>query len=161
MRHLTEVKLPEHKKGMRRYLSIDIGRAVAIILMLFLHTVMTVLNITELTNTINDRPMLNVVALLVIPFWSGLAGFFLLVSSTSNMLSMYRDLENGKTIRSLVLKQVIGGVILLFFAMMAEGLTSYYGLLGNIFKNLNNISAINWRIPLFRWNHFETIHTIA
>ncbi len=161
MRHLTEAKLPERKIGMRRYLSIDIGRSIAIILMLFLHTVMTVLNISGITDTINDRPMLNVVALLVIPFWSGLAGFFLLVSSTSNMISMYRDLDNGKTIRSLVLKQIIGGIILLFFAMMAEGLTSYYGLAGVFFRNLNNISIINWRIPLYRWNHFETIHTIA
>ncbi|MHA1221586.1 MAG: hypothetical protein ACTSQB_07620, partial [Candidatus Heimdallarchaeota archaeon] len=99
--------------------------------------------------------------LVLAPFFGGLAGFFLLISSASNMISMFRDLENGSRIRSLVFKQIFGGILLLIFAMICEGITGYGALAGNFFKNLDNLSNVNWEIVNWRWNVFETIHTIA
>ncbi|MHA1212343.1 MAG: hypothetical protein ACTSSH_07765, partial [Candidatus Heimdallarchaeota archaeon] len=115
----------------------------------------------ELIIIINTQPIIALSAMILSPFFGGLAGFFLIVSAASNMISMYRDLGNGKRIRSLVFKQIFGGVLLLIFAMICEGLTGYGGLAGQFFLNLNDPATTNWQVMLWRWNHFETIHTIA
>jgi len=148
-------------KKYERFVTLDFARGLAIIVMLFLHIVQQTLNIDALFNTIEQQPMINLLALSLIPFYGGLAGFFLIISAASNAVSMYRDLQREKPVRALVLKQVFGGFLLLIFAMLCEGLIGYQGLVGNFFKHLNNLAATDWRVMLWRWNHFETIHTIA
>jgi len=144
-----------------RYVTLDFARGLAIVVMLFLHIVQRTLNIDGLFATIEQQAMINLLALMLIPFFGGLAGFFLIISAASNMVSMHRDLQRGKSVRSLVLKQVFGGFLLLIFAMLCEGLIGYQGLVGNFFRHLNNPLTTNWRVMLWRWNFFETIHTIA
>ncbi|MHA1213423.1 MAG: hypothetical protein ACTSSH_13310, partial [Candidatus Heimdallarchaeota archaeon] len=148
-------------KKQRRFVTLDFGRGIAIVVMLFLHIVQRTLDYDNLLADMDALPMINLFALVLIPFFGGLAGFFLIISSASNMVSMYKDLEKGKTVKSLVFKQIIGGVLLLIFAMLCEGLIGYQGLLGNFFKNLTNPAATEWQVMLWRWNFFETIHTIA
>jgi hypothetical protein len=163
----------------RRFATLDFARGVAIFLMIGLHTLSLVLNIDDMLKTLDTRALINLVMLVIIPFYGGLAGFFLLVSSASNMVSMYRDLERGNSIRGIVFKQIFGGVLLLIFAMLCEGLIGYHGAFGNFFLHLDNPASYfqynqllnfehweggftyNWQTLLFRWNHFETIHTIA
>ncbi|MBN1330277.1 MAG: DUF1624 domain-containing protein [Candidatus Heimdallarchaeota archaeon] len=164
---------------LKRFATLDFARGLAIFLMIGLHTLSLVLNIDVLLADLDNLPLINLVALAIIPFYGGLAGFFLLVSSISNMTSMYKDLEKGESIRDIVLKQVVGGFLLLIFAMLCEGLLGYHGALGNFFKFLNNpydyfqynplsnyehfgeTIHYNWQVLLWRWNHFETVHTIA
>ncbi len=166
-------------KRSKRFATLDFARGVAIFLMIGLHTLALVLNIPDLLAVIEDLALVNLIMLIIIPFYGGLAGFFLLVSSASNMVSMYRDLERGNSIRGIVFKQVFGGFLLLIFAMLCEGLIGYHGAFGNFFLNLNDIPGFfqynpilnyenwgggvtyNWQVLLFRMNHFETIHTIA
>jgi hypothetical protein len=45
--------------------------------------------------------------------------------------------------------------------MLCEGIIGYSGLFGNFIKNLNDPGATNTGLALWRWNLFETIHTIA
>ncbi|MFW9921926.1 MAG: hypothetical protein ACFFDW_01410 [Candidatus Thorarchaeota archaeon] len=166
-------------KGVRRFATLDFARGLAIFLMIGLHTLSLALNIDTMLGKIETLPLVNLVALAIIPFYGGLAGFFLIISSASNMVSMYRDLEKGNSIRSLVLKQVFGGFLLLIFAMLCEGLIGYHGAFGNFFLYLDDPAKYfpynplanfehwgtpvdyNWQVLLWRWNHFETIHTIA
>ncbi|HUT81696.1 MAG TPA: hypothetical protein VMZ29_10890 [Candidatus Bathyarchaeia archaeon] len=158
----VNVTLNETKRtAPRKFITLDFARGLAIFMMLILHVLQNVLDIDQLMNNINDQPIIALVVMFFAPFFGGLAGFFLLISSASNMISMYRDLEHGSKIRSLVFKQVFGGVLLLVFAMICEGITGYGALAGSFFRNLNNIGNTNWSIPLWRWNTFETIHTIA
>jgi hypothetical protein len=149
------------KKAPRKFATLDFARGIAIFLMLFLHILQNVLDIDYLMININDQPIIALAVMFFAPFFGGLAGFFLLISSASNMISMYRDLNRGKKIRSLVFKQIFGGVLLLAFAMICEGITGYGGLAGSFFKNLNDVGLADWSMPLWRWNVFETIHTIA
>jgi hypothetical protein len=51
----------------------------------------------------------------VLPYLGGLAGFFLLVSAISNTISMYRHLQAGKPVNALILRQIMGGILLLVF----------------------------------------------
>ncbi|HUT82759.1 MAG TPA: hypothetical protein VMZ29_16305 [Candidatus Bathyarchaeia archaeon] len=149
------------KSQSKRFVSLDFARGIAIFLMLFLHIVQRTLDRDTLLANINDVPMLNLLALILIPFFGGLAGFFLIVSAASNMVSFYRDLEKGKSVRGLVLKQIVSGILLLIFAFLNEGIIGYNGLFGSFFWNLNNPANTNWQLILYRWNFFETIHTIA
>ncbi len=149
------------KSQAKRFVSLDFARGIAIFLMLFLHIVQRTLDINGLFAKINDVPIINLLALVLIPFFGGLAGFFLLVSAASNMVSFYRDLEKGKSIRGLVLKQIVSGFLLLIFAYLNEGIIGYNGIFGSFFWNLDNPAATNWQLILYRWNFFETIHTIA
>jgi len=149
------------RKAPRKFITLDFARGIAILLMLTLHVLQNVLDIGQLQSVMNDQPMIALVVLFFAPFFGGLAGFFLLISSASNMISMYRDLERGSRIRSLVFKQIFGGVLLLAFAMICEGITGYGGLAGSFFKNLNDVGLTDVTMPRWRWNTFETIHTIA
>jgi len=161
--NVNEVSLQTKEVPLKRFLSLDLARGIAILMMLFVHIIHSVLDVTYLMqdDVIINQPIAALIVPVFIPFIGGLAGFFLLISSVSNMISMYRDLENGKKIRSLVFKQIIGGVLLLIFAMLCEGIIGYWGVLGDFFLNLNNPAATNWQLMLWRWNHFETIHAIA
>ncbi|MFX0036362.1 MAG: hypothetical protein ACFE9I_12080 [Candidatus Hermodarchaeota archaeon] len=146
---------------MRRFASIDFLRGIAIFLMLFLHTILHVLDIDGLLDQINDIPMINIVALIILPFLGGLAGFFLMVSAIGNMISMYRHLQAGRNIKDLAIRQIMGGVLLLIFAMISESMLSIHGAFANLMKTLDDVSAWNWQVILYRGYHFETIHTIA
>ncbi|HUT80242.1 MAG TPA: heparan-alpha-glucosaminide N-acetyltransferase domain-containing protein [Candidatus Bathyarchaeia archaeon] len=165
--------------GSKRFATLDFARGLAIFLMIGLHTLILVLNIDVLLADLDNLPLVNLIALAIIPFYGGLAGFFLIVSASSNMVSMYRELERGESVKGLVIKQVVGGFLLLIFAMLCEALIGYNGALGNFFKFLNNpadyfqynplsnyehfgeVVNYNWQVLLWRSNHFETIHTIA
>lgn len=144
----------------RRYASLDFLRGMAIFMMIILHTISWTLDVDGLLGQINDVPVINIVALVVLPYLGGLAGFFLLVSAISNTISMYRHLQAGKPVNALILRQVMGGILLLVFAMLAEGLTGYLGAFGNYLRQLPD-GTFNWTTVLERWQHFETIHTIA
>jgi hypothetical protein len=147
---------------MKRFASIDFLRGLAIFIMLVLHMIGDYLDIDTLLADINNLPLMNIVALIVLPFLGGLAGLFLIASSISNMVSMQRNLKRGKTVGSIVIKQIIGGIVLLLFAMITEGLTGYHGSLGQFILNLNNPPrTFNIGIAMTQWATFETIHTIA
>ncbi len=146
---------------MRRFASIDFLRGIAIVLMIFLHTILHVLDIDGLLAQIDNIVLINIVAFIVLPFLGGLAGFFLMVSAIGNMISMYRHLQAGRSVKDLVIRQIMGGVLLLIFAMISESFLSIHGAVANLMKTLDDVSAWNWQVILYRGYHFETIHTIA
>ncbi|MFW9922505.1 MAG: hypothetical protein ACFFDW_04355 [Candidatus Thorarchaeota archaeon] len=158
---ISNIQESSKASGAKRFLSLDITRGMAIIGMLILHIIGDTLDIDTLLGDINNIPIINMYALIVLPFMGGLAGFFLLVSATGNMVSMYRELNKGHSIRGIVLKQIIGGIVLLIFAMLSEGLIGYHGSLGEIFNHLNDVNQEYLWSFLWRWNTFETVHTIA
>jgi len=142
--------------------------------MLFLHQISWFLNSNALLATINEQPLIDILALLVLEFMGGLAGFFLLVSAIGNMISMYKRLQAGRSVNDLLLSQVVTGILLVIFAYLVEGDIGYLGALGNFFRSLNTLPAVlsspqnlslSWAgyvATMFsRWAHFETIHTIA
>src|SRR4030043_200377 len=144
---------------MRRFASLDFLRGIVIVLMLVLHVILRFLDIDGLIGQIDSIPLINVVALIVIPFLGGLAGFFLLVSAISNQVSMHAYLEKGRNPRDLIVRQILEGAILLIFAMLCEGLVGYEGALGQWIRYMGDTPAPWWYIASSRYNHFETIHT--
>ncbi|MEX2684829.1 MAG: hypothetical protein Q6373_024865 [Candidatus Sigynarchaeota archaeon] len=146
---------------MKRYASIDFLRGLAIFLMIFLHVISDSFDINGITSNINNVPVINVIALVVISFLGGLAGLFLAVSAIGNMISMMKFVQSGKPVKDLIVKQVAGGAILLAFAVLSEGVIGYHGAFGEIFNNLNDLSSYTGEVFFSGGFRFETIHTIA
>jgi len=85
----TSTELSENI-SMKRFASIDFLRGLAIFIMLILHMLGDYLDVNTLLVDINQLPLINIVALIVLPFLGGLAGLFLIASSISNMISMQK-----------------------------------------------------------------------
>jgi hypothetical protein len=141
----------------RKYASIDFLRGFAIWMMVFVHTLMRWVDQSGIEANLANLPMLIFVILLAAIFFGGWAGFFLMVSASGNMISMYRNIERGKKVGSVVLKQVIGGSLLLLCAVLTEAVIGYHGYLGEVALG----HPEKWDILLWRGFHQETIHTIA
>ena len=146
---------------MRRFASIDFLRGIAIVLMIFLHVITHVLDVSGMLAQIDNIPMVNIVAFIILPFLGGLAGFFLMVSAIGNMISMYRHLQAGRSVKDLVIRQIMGGILLLIFAWISESILGIHGAIPNLMRSLDDLSTWNWQVILYRGYHFETIHTIA
>ncbi|MHA2309002.1 MAG: hypothetical protein ACXABJ_06975, partial [Candidatus Heimdallarchaeaceae archaeon] len=157
----TSTSLSENT-SVKRFASIDFLRGLAIFIMIILHIFSDYLDVDTLLagDNINHIPLINLVILVILPFLGGLAGLFLLASAISNMVSMQKNLKKGVSAGSIAIKQVTGGIILLLFAMLTEGLTGYHGSFGNLIANLRN-PTFNASIAMTGWATFETIHTIA
>ena len=141
---------------MRRYASIDFLRGFAIFMMIALHTIQDSLD-SSLINNIGTLPLISGVALILLNFMGGLAGFFLLVSAIGNMISMQRHLQAGKPVKELAVRQIVGGLILLLFACLTEGIIGYKGAIGELIR----LNPNAWQLALWREYHMETIQTIA
>lgn len=141
---------------MKRYVSIDFLRGVAIFGMVFLHLLDDLYDFSWTSNINEGGPVIAVLMLLCGIFFGSWAGLFLMVSAMGNMVSMYNNFERGKSVKSILIKQVVGGLILLLFGFLAEGTLQYYGLFQTIRDGTMDFSRIIWK-----GFTMETIHTIA
>jgi len=142
-----------------RFVSVDFLRGTFIWVMLILHCLMRVYDLSWLdtSESIAQARIILIVIFAFSMFLGGWCGFFLLVSAIGNMISMQNSLKKGKSVSELILKQVVNGCLLLIFAFLTESILGYNGYLGNlVFGNYGN-----WRIIIYRGYHMETIHTIA
>src|SRR5512137_685413 len=121
---------------MRRYASIDFLRGLAILLMLVLHMVSEFFDVNGWVGKADTDPLITLVALIVFQFLGCLAGLFLLVSAIGNMVFMYRHLQAGKSVESLVVRQIVGGFLLLAFAILIESTIGNNGMMGTLSDNL-------------------------
>jgi hypothetical protein len=144
---------------MKRYPSIDFLRGFAIFMMVYLHTFMRWFDQGAFYNKLvaGETSLFLAILLIISLFFGSWAGFFLMVSALGNMISMHSALEKGQPVKSLVVKQVIGGFILLAFAYLAEGIIGYKGAIGEW-----AIGNENWQdLIYYRGYHMETIHAVA
>jgi hypothetical protein len=144
---------------MRRFASIDFLRGLAIWLMILVHTIMRWYDRSWIEVGGVNVPGILLALMILVIIVGGSAGFFLMVSAVGNMISMWQSLEKGISIKGLFLKQVLGGILLLIFAMIVESLIGYKGTFGE-FVSLQWEYAGYWAWQ-YRFFHMETIHTIA
>ncbi|MGA1821879.1 MAG: hypothetical protein ACMUIG_05075 [Thermoplasmatota archaeon] len=143
---------------MRRYSSIDFLRGFMIFMMVVIHTPMRWYDRSWVEGS-GDLEIsgLTAVFFLILIFFSAWAGLFLMVSSVGNMISMQRNLDRGKSPVNIIMFQVVGGLLLLLFAVLVESTIGYHGYMGEVAEG----SFDRWDMILWRGFHMETIHTIA
>ncbi len=159
MEENAEILVDTTLEGPNRFVSIDFLRGTFIWVMLVLHCLMRVYDLSwvNTSESIAQARIILIMILVLTLFLGGWCGFFLLVSAIGNMISMQNSLKKGKSVSELIRKQVVKGCLLLIFAFLTESLLGYNGYLGNlVFGNYGN-----WRIIIYRGYHMETIHTIA
>ncbi len=128
-------------------------------IMIYLHTFMHWFNDGEFIDAAFNQgvPLFLALLFLLMLFFGGWAGLFLMVSAIGNMISMYKGLEKGRSAKDLVIKQVIGGFLLLSFAYLCEGVIGYKGAIGELLRGNEDWIDVIWH----RGYHMETIHTVA
>ncbi|MGA1819930.1 MAG: heparan-alpha-glucosaminide N-acetyltransferase domain-containing protein [Thermoplasmatota archaeon] len=143
---------------MRRFASIDFMRGFAIFMMVVFHVIMRWYDgewIKE--GDLEGVPMVGLVFFMIVVYFSAWAGFFLMVSSIGNMISMHRNLERGKSWKKVMMFQIVGGLLLLAAAVLVESTIGYHAFFGYAVEG----KLDKWTTILYRGFHMETIHTIA
>ncbi len=143
-------------KGPNRFVTIDFLRGISIWMMIVLHIPMAVYDMSWVYTSMEEAPIILILMLVVILYLGSWCGFFLMISSIGNMISMRNSLKKGKSVKNLVSKQVLGGFLLLISAWIIESTTGYTGYLGHLLEGYNNINII-----FARGFQLETIHAIA
>lgn len=144
-----------------RYASVDLLRGASILVMLVLHAIMDTLDVERYLASLESGAIINILALIVLPIFGGLAGLFLLTSAIGNMLGMTRNLEAGHSPSAVMWKQVLGGLLIVIFAMFCEAVLGYHGALGQIFLNLNDVRNTDFLPMYYRALNIETLHAIG
>ncbi|MGA1866831.1 MAG: hypothetical protein ACMUFK_05120 [Thermoplasmatota archaeon] len=143
---------------MRRFSSIDFMRGFAIWMMIMFHVIMRWYDGSWIQDgELDGVPMVGLLFFLIVVYFSAWAGFFLLVSSIGNMISMYRNLERGKSWKKVMMFQIVGGLLLLMAAFLVESTIGYHAFFGYAVEGKFH----RWTTILYRGFHMETIHTIA
>jgi len=124
--------------------------------MLFLHVLMRWVDRSHIANNMADYSLFVIIFMLASLFFGGWPGFFLLQNAIGNMVSMHKSFEQNQQIRQTIIKQLIGGSLLLFFAVLCEALIGYKSALGDFISGRTNWETIFWR-----GFHIETIHTVG
>ncbi|MBN2157585.1 MAG: hypothetical protein JW776_16175 [Candidatus Lokiarchaeota archaeon] len=140
----------------QRFATVDFLRGLAIWLMLFIHVLMRWVDREDIANNMSDYSLFVIIFMLAALFLGGWPGFFLLQNAIGNMISMHKNFQRTQKVRQIIFKQIIGGSILLFFAVLCEALIGYKGAIGNWASGNPMWDQIFWR-----GFHTETIHTVG
>lgn len=144
-----------------RFASVDVLRGASILVMLVLHAIMDTLDVEYYMARLESGAIINILALIVFPVFGGLAGLFLLTSAIGNMMGMTRNLQAGHSPSAVMWKQVLGGVLIVIFAMFCEAVLGYHGALGQVFLNLNDVCGTDFSPMYYRAFNIETLHAIG
>ena len=129
----------------KRIVSLDFQRGLAIFLMVFFHSIQHLYDIGWATNveTLFKMNVLVILSVILMAFFTGWAGYFLIISAIVNSLAMSKRASRGHKPIQILLKQILTGLGILFAAMLTEGLFGYYGWLGS------GIRTGNWTYGKF------------
>ncbi|MHA1822101.1 MAG: hypothetical protein ACTSU2_03100 [Promethearchaeota archaeon] len=117
---------------MKRYVTIDFMRGLAIFGVVFVHIFSDLFDENSIMNNLNNIPLSFILILILILYLGCWGGMFVMISATGNMFSMYRNLERGKTPLQVAVRQIVMGLILLFFSILVEGTFQRYAFFGTL-----------------------------
>ena len=119
-------------------------RGVAIFGVVFVHLFSDLYNSSWTSTGLNTAPGSLILALIIILYLGCWGGAFILISATGNMISMYNNYYDGKSPKSVMVKQIVAGFILLVISMSVEGFFQYYGFLGTLINGPIDLTRAIW-----------------
>jgi len=110
-------------KQMKRIASLDFQRGLAIFMMVVLHEIQHIYDISWATNIdqLLQKSPLIIASVFLLAFLSGWAGYFLLISAIVNVLAMTKKAAKGYDPNKILAKQILTGVGLLIVGAITEG----------------------------------------
>ncbi len=121
------------ERKIERYLSVDFIRGISLFLNVFVHIFTDVFDIGQIQDNLFTFPFSILLVFIAIGYFGSFGSLFIMISGTGNMISMLNSAEKGKNVKDIVLRQLVGGIILLAFSFLVEGLFQFYGYLGTFF----------------------------
>ncbi|MDG6225003.1 MAG: hypothetical protein QCI82_05765 [Candidatus Thermoplasmatota archaeon] len=154
---------------MKRILTIDLVRGLCIMLMVCAHTFSAVFDRSFISSERSgDLMMIDVMFLLGLAYLSGFTGLFLMISIISHILSSRGQLKKGRDLNKVIIRQIVGGILLLVFAFAIESTLGHHGFIGRVAYfdpsgDASFLDVVQRYAPriFFRGFHFMTLHTIA
>ncbi len=154
---------------MKRLVTLDVLRGACIIVMVGVHVFSSIFDKSWIgTEEMASRTLLDIFFLLGLAYLGGMTGLFLMVSMVAHTISVNGQLEKGRDLKSVMLRQITAGVILIVFAFLVEGTLGQYGFLGRMayFDPLGDRSfqeMVSHHLPriFYRGFHFMTLQTIG
>ncbi|MHA1816344.1 MAG: hypothetical protein ACTSX1_10080, partial [Candidatus Heimdallarchaeaceae archaeon] len=144
-KEIQEENIPK----MKRIASLDFQRGLAIWLMVFLHVFNHIwdfsgVGLNDLFSTLNFGLSLIIV---IMAFFAGFAGYFILISSVVNSLATTKSALKGTPPGKLLLKRILTGVGILLAGRITETL-GYYGYFGRVLRSGDSILTVStWTNP--------------
>lgn len=139
---------------MKRIATLDFQRGFAIWMMVFLHSVQHLYDISWATNvdTLMQENVLTIVSVILLALFSGFAGYFLLISAIVNSLAMTKKAARDFSPVRILVKQLLTGFGLIIAGTITEGLL-YYGYLGQSIRGSFTQGISAFRVTAF-WDQF-------
>jgi hypothetical protein len=151
----------EEEKQVKRIASLDFGRGLAIIGMVFFHVFMRMYDYSYLENMTGGVPDIHIALLIffgILAFFGTWHAFFLFMSSAINTYVTIRRAYRNRNMLNNMLKQIVTGLVLIFFGWFDTSF-GYNGYLGqNILGNSNWSNFTPLYVGIFQ---SETLHMIG
>jgi len=149
----------------KRIASLDFQRGLAIWMMVLLHSIQEIYDVSWAVNLneLLQKPIIVIIAVALLGLLSGWAGYFLLISAIVNSYSMTKKVNKGYSAEQSLLKQVITGVGILVIAIISESVIGYHGYLGHALSGHISWKVTDfWASPLAKGFYtMETLQAIA
>ncbi len=139
----------ENKPKMKRIASLDFQRGLAIWMMVFLHVFdhiwdFSSVGLNDLFTTLNFGLSL---VMVIMAFFGGFAGYFILISSVVNSLATTKSAIKRTPPGKLLFKRILTGVGILIAGRITETF-GYYGYFGRVLRSGDSIlAASTWTDP--------------
>ncbi|MBD3191268.1 MAG: DUF1624 domain-containing protein [Candidatus Heimdallarchaeota archaeon] len=146
---------------LRRILTFDFLRGIAVFLMVFVHVIQHVYDEQWAFNfdILFKQPFYTIIGVFLLAFLGTWAGLFLLISAAVNSYSLTRKVKKGQSPLKVLKYQILGGFALLIVSIIVECFIGYYGAFSNLFKR--GISNFSITSSISRFYEFETLSAIA
>ncbi|MHA1829638.1 MAG: TM2 domain-containing protein [Candidatus Heimdallarchaeaceae archaeon] len=156
----VETQLAENKT-INRIASLDFQRGLAIFMMVFLHSIQHIYDISWAAdiNQLFQKNILIILGVILLAFFGGWAGYFLIISAIVNSLAMTKKANKGSSLEQILIKQLLTGVGILIAAMFTEGIMGYYGFLGSVIRGLKEFSYSSF-LEVFLGRTFFLMETL-
>ncbi|TFG16549.1 MAG: hypothetical protein EU530_11690 [Promethearchaeota archaeon] len=142
---------------MKRIISFDFFRGLAVMLMLFMHVFIHIYSVANPSNFGDVLSNPGQLAIFVPVFlFSNFRGFFLIISMILNAYNVTRSLRKGVSREKVLGKQLFTGFIIYIVGLLSEGYFQYHGVFGR------SLLTRTWRIDRFSHIlHTEAINSIG
>jgi hypothetical protein len=146
----------ENKPKMKRIASLDFQRGLAIWMMVFLHVFNHIWDFSEvgLDDLFSSLSFGLSLLMVIMAFFGGFAGYFILISSVVNSLATTKSALKGTQPGKLLFKRLLTGVGILLAGRITETF-GYYGYFGRVIRSGDSIlQASTWTDPFavtFLW----------
>ncbi|MHA1685644.1 MAG: hypothetical protein ACTSYD_04455 [Candidatus Heimdallarchaeaceae archaeon] len=127
----------QKEKTIQRIVSLDFLRGLAIFLMVFVHSIYRSYDygwIMQNPEAIKDIPWFMYPFLVIIGYFGMWISFFILLSAITNTYSMLKKAKRGQEVHTLLVRQVVTGLLIVLVGKIKQMIIGYDGYIGEVVR---------------------------